>query len=371
MIFPYELVPGKKKTLARLYQPEEMNLRFPGCMAYPFYPNPHARATSDNEFSDLTKGLMMFALTGLNDMEDVAEGKARLLKMQSALQPDALLKAYGLPTWEALTKDDGDDSDDEDDDDDSKDDESIDDSNSSSSGGGHYDPDEPRIPAGQPGGGQWTTAGNGVSSDSGSISADDVRTALREDFDNYNPSALPLGTQVADSGQTMTDASGADNSDSSKSRQVTYSDGTSVIDPNTGTPYPMPDGMDIAANVKAAENYDPDATDADKASSMIYWFSQGGPQDYQRPDGYIPALLFGDYVAMYRNVTNYNYGAVSAAMGYSLDETLTAAGLYNQMRGNTNLPDMNITYGIQNKAVNNITQGFQDYFDGKWTAKNK
>jgi hypothetical protein len=284
--------------------------------------------------------------------------------MEAALaspQPYPPLQKQG---WQELAKDASDDSDDEENDD-SEDDSSSSDSDDGNYGGGdgHYNPNEPRIPAGQPGGGQWTT-GDGTTSDSGSISADDARTS---------PDTSPSSTreyQVADSGQIMTDAN-VDNSDSSKNRQVSYVDGTSVIDPNTGKPYPMPEGMDIAANVKAAEDYDSDATDADKASSMIYWFSQGGPQDYQRPNGYIPALLFGDYVAMYRNATNYNYGAVSAAMGYSLDETLTAAGLYNQIRGNTNLPDMNVTYGIQNKAVNNITQGFQDYLDGKWTTKNK
>ncbi len=34
MIFPYELLPGAKGTRARLYQPDEMTQRFPGCMAY-------------------------------------------------------------------------------------------------------------------------------------------------------------------------------------------------------------------------------------------------------------------------------------------------------------------------------------------------
>jgi hypothetical protein len=201
-----------------------------------------------------------------------------------------------------------------------------------------YSPGQPRVPAGNSDGGQWTSEGG--------------------------------GQQVADSGQIMTDAN-AGSSDGTKSKLVSYSDGTPVIDPNTGKPYPMPEGMDIAANVKAAEDYDPDATDADRAASMMYWFSQGGSQDYQRPDGYFSALLFGDYVKSYRNVTNYNYGAVAAAMGYSLDDALTAAGLYNQMRGRTNEDGMNVVYGIQNIAINNITQGFKDYLNGKWTARNK
>jgi hypothetical protein len=66
--------------------------------AYPFHPNPHAKTTSGNDFSDLTKGLMMFALTGLNDMENIAQGKARLLKIQASIHHDSLLKSYGLPS---------------------------------------------------------------------------------------------------------------------------------------------------------------------------------------------------------------------------------------------------------------------------------
>jgi surface antigen len=177
--------------------------------AYPFHPNPHAKTTSGNDFSDLTKGLMMFALTGLNDMENIAQGKARLLKIQASIHHDSLLKSYGLPTWEQLTKDDGDDEEDDDEDDEGDDDGDSDSSASTGGGNGHYNPDEPRIPAGQPGGGQWTKAGNGVSSDSGSISADDIRTALREDFDTYDPSAQPQGTQVAANDTVQSDAAPA------------------------------------------------------------------------------------------------------------------------------------------------------------------
>jgi len=292
-------------------------------------------------------------------------------KMMLALaSPQPFPPPLNRQNWQELTKDASDDSDDEDDDseDDSSSSDSGDDGNYSGGGGGHYNPDEPRIPAGQPGGGQWTT-GDGTSTDAVSISADDIRSAIRDGFDN--PSPLPQGTYVADNNLVTSDASSpATASTNNSQKTLADSNGGAVIDPNTGSPYPLPNGMDIAANVKAAEDYDPDATDADKALSMIYWFSHGGPQDYQRPDGYIPAL-FGDYVGSYRNVTNYNYGAVAAAMGYSLDETLTAAGAYNQAVGRTNADDMNVTYGIRNDAVRNITQGFQDYLNGKWTTEKK
>jgi hypothetical protein len=46
---------------------------------------------------------------------------------------------------------------------------------------------------------------------------------LRDDFDNYNPSALPQGMQVADSGQIMSDANVSNtNSDSNKDQALSY-----------------------------------------------------------------------------------------------------------------------------------------------------
>jgi len=34
MIFPYEIVPARTRTVARLIQPAAMAERFPGCLAY-------------------------------------------------------------------------------------------------------------------------------------------------------------------------------------------------------------------------------------------------------------------------------------------------------------------------------------------------
>jgi len=132
--------------------------------AYPFFPTPHVESHSVHDIPTIAKGLMELSLTGCNDMREVEEGKARMMKVQRALQPDALLKSFGLPTWDELMKDTTDDE--EDDGEDGEDDgsdgssDSSDDSGDSGGGNGHYNPDEPRIPADQPGGGQWTT-GNG------------------------------------------------------------------------------------------------------------------------------------------------------------------------------------------------------------------
>jgi len=171
---------------------------------------------------------------------------------------------------------------------------------------------------------------------------------------------------VADNNLVTSDASSPTIASANNSQKtLTDSNGNLVIDPNTNEPYPMPDGMDIAANVRYAQAFaQTDATEAEKDMLMVYWFRQGGPQDYQRPEGYIAARL-GDMEMSYRAITNYNYGAVAAAMGYSLVDSLYYAGLHNQLIGNPNQPEAT-SYGIQQKSVNNITQGYNDYRAGRW-----
>jgi hypothetical protein len=78
----------------------------------------------------------------------------------------------------------------------------------------------------------------------------------------------------------------------------------------------------------------------------------------------VPIALQGDRKPEYRNVTNYNYGAVAAAVGYSLDEVLSNAGFYNQVRGNPTPQDTK--WGIKADAVNNISQGWNDYHNKRW-----
>jgi hypothetical protein len=124
---------------------------------------------------------------------------------------------------------------------------------------------------------------------------------------------------------------------------LTYPNGSPVIDPNTNQPYPRPSGLNVEDNVALGEG----ATPID----MLTWFYHGRPMDYQR--------LGGAYNGNYRNVTNYNYGAVSAAAGYSLEDALNNAGTYNRYFGNPKPTDTR--YGIKQDAINNITQGWNDY----------
>lgn len=156
--------------------------------------------------------------------------------------------------------------------------------------------------------------------------------------------------------------------------------GNLVIDPNTGKPYPMPPGMNIKENVAQAEYArslfeqkmnDPASPvpnwEMSRYAWMLFNFRQGGNMDYQRPEGWYAAWRHQIVIMDYRNVTNYNYGAVAAAMGFSLDDALFYAGLHNLSVGNRK--NANTSYGNQDVAVKNITQGYKDYLDGVWKNK--
>jgi len=134
------------------------------------------------------------------------------VKMMAALNSPQPWPPIQKQSWQELAKDAGDDSDDEGDDsgDDSSDnsDDDADGGGYSGEGGSHYNPDEPRIPAGQPGGGQWTTADGDAASDRGSISADDVRnepSAPVAYLESYEPVAYAPTQAVPAAGDTAQD----------------------------------------------------------------------------------------------------------------------------------------------------------------------
>ncbi|GAC1430258.1 MAG: hypothetical protein NVSMB62_27690 [Acidobacteriaceae bacterium] len=101
-----------------------------------------------------------------------------------------------------------------------------------------------------------------------------------------------------------------------------------------------------------------------RSINMIILFRSGGPMDYQRPNGWFAAFVFKDTHFEYRSVTNYNFGVVSAAAGYDLNEALSSAGLYNRTFGKARSTDT--SWGIQQDAVNDIMQGWGDYYGRKW-----
>lgn len=186
-----------------------------------------------------------------------------------------------------------------------------------------YSPEQPRVPAGSENGGQWTSGGVGSTLNASEPTPDQV-------------------------------VSGS---------EVTYPNGAPVINPNTGLPYPKPNGFDIQANIDFAKEYmRVNNSPLARVLIMINLFRAGGSYDYQRPEGLIPTMMNHEtFKDDYVDVTNYNYGVVSAAFGYSKEDALLAAGAYNRTVGNTSYE--NITkYGIVQESVNNISQGHDDYY---------
>jgi hypothetical protein len=136
-----------------------------------------------------------------------------------------------------------------------------------------------------------------------------------------------------------------------------YPDAQPVVDPNTGKPYPAPRGMDVSANAAEASGWAQSWGPA-KDLWMVSRFFAGRPEDYQRPDGFLPAILGDDIIRSNRDVSGYNFGAVARRAGYPLEDALQAAGLYNRVMGRT---QSDVTrYGIQKSQVDSITQGWND-----------
>ena len=169
----------------------------------------------------------------------------------------------------------------------------------------------------------------------------------------------------------VNDTAPAANAPVSTPEILTYPNGTAVRD-KSGRSYPRPPGLDVQKNIAVAKqitwpaDFVP-ATEAPINPRDVYMaslLSAGQPMDYQRPNGYLAAKLYGNIHREYRNVTNYNMGVVAAAAGYSREEALHGAGMYNRLRGTPRSDDTQ--YGIQQDAVDDITRGYEDYESGLW-----
>lgn len=121
-----------------------------------------------------------------------------------------------------------------------------------------YSPDQPRVPAGQRNGGQWTNGGSGVATNELTRSEGIVRNTLPR---------------------------------SEVSNRANYPMGGEVINPNTQQPYVWPDDLDVGKNTRFGREFSRvGGTQIEKALVMGYLFRAGGPQDYQRPNGLLAAL---------------------------------------------------------------------------------
>jgi Large polyvalent protein-associated domain 3 len=144
-----------------------------------------------------------------------------------------------------------------------------------------------------------------------------------------------------------------------------FPNGSSVINPITNQPLIMPAGVSIEDNIAAGkDNYTNAVNSVDQSQGESYLnnemaaeiarmrqmygqVARGKPMDYQRSGG--------RFDATFKPFSSYNYGAVARAAGYSLDEALMAAGIYNWL-GTTGRNDG--VYGNDPDNAQLIEQGW-------------
>lgn len=181
--------------------------------------------------------------------------------------------------------------------------------------------------------------------------------------------------------------------------ELSYADGQLVINSNTNKPLLAPKEVSLSNNIdvgKSLHNMQSIFSDStsndvffpDKEASMVLLFWPGQPMDYQR--------IYSDTNFInrtYIDYGNYNYGIVSAAAEYSLDEALLGAGMTNAFSTIVNSPKemLNMFSQSQDKwdtlktqlraalkrvsgsYLNNprveklIRQGFDDYSSGRFS----
>ncbi|HEU5048458.1 MAG TPA: polymorphic toxin type 44 domain-containing protein [Rickettsiales bacterium] len=218
-----------------------------------------------------------------------------------------------------------------------------------------YSPEQPRIPAGNRNGGQWTNEG-------------DSSTAASDHNGEY---------QVADSNQIMTDTT-VDNSNNKslvKPTSVKLDDGTTVIDPTTGKPILMPADVSLNDNAKWGEEL---SNSYLRSGHMFAAFMPDGSMDYQRTysnqsDKNGNPLINRNYI----DFGNFNYGVVGAAAGYSLSELLNAAATINSRNvfsSRTNIVTNPFDTSLEKPWLSNprndkfIIMGYNAYINGKIKA---
>ncbi len=218
-----------------------------------------------------------------------------------------------------------------------------------------YNRDQPRAPAGNSDGGQWTS---GEDNGGGSSAKD----AVPASNNNSEPSTPPQVAQN-DTG-VMSDASNALTSQADKDRYVTLNDGTVPKD-HLGNPLKKPPGVSLENNARLGQSLSrldeiPGMGmhgELVKAAAMMALFSRKtGSMDYQwvyrTNDKDNP-----DYI----DFGNYNYGVVAAAAGYSWNDTMIAAGLANS----TGSGDKSGPWWNSSRNLPLIRQGYEDYEAGK------
>lgn len=200
-----------------------------------------------------------------------------------------------------------------------------------------YNADEFRLPAGQPGGGQWTIEG-GI--DAGET---DPQPTLVADNRPFNTASDAASEKRA----------AKERADEAKypSKPAILADGSTVYDPYTKKQMRMPEDVSLQRNVElGAELAKLPAWDRDLA--MAYLFRPWGDMDYQRTHS-----SDSDINKTYMAFGNFNYGAVAAAAGLALDDAQRYAGWANHLGSG----DKSGKYGGNPDNIPFVERGYYAY----------
>lgn len=139
---------------------------------------------------------------------------------------------------------------------------------------------------------------------------------------------------------------------------LVLNDGSPVLD-RAGKPMLVPPNVDVNRNVRIGRQLSSESNFA-RIFDMASLLRPGGTMDYQRTFGSGSSNpLFNDINRSYIAFGNFNFGAVAAAAGLSLDNAEIAAGLANVMGGDRSGP-----HGTNPTTLPYIIEGFRAYQDG-------
>jgi hypothetical protein len=237
-----------------------------------------------------------------------------------------------------------------------------------------YNADEPRVPAGSPHGGEWTSGGGGSPNDTGEAPA----TAA--------PHGSQRGPQYAalDTG-TRTDASGRKGPILSRDippddpkhpvpfvdsngNPITDSQGNQLVRPADLPPETYVRqgrvstlGVVIAASKETEQGEPSPLIGLPVAIAMaLLPFRQGGSLDAERANG--------QYVTDYHDYANIAIGLYMAAAGVDIDDALSIANAYASIFSHFHEPMDDVYVHLPRRDVTDIRQGYELYNSGRISA---
>jgi len=230
-----------------------------------------------------------------------------------------------------------------------------------------YSPDQPRVPAGNPDGGQWTSGGGGANrpAELRPVRPRPARTRLAVLNDPAVMSdAPPPGVPAAQYAENVAGRPGSRSA--GPPVDVVLPDGSKIPDKDSPTGFMRAPVADLAEVARAGRETGRAFLSllGDPANPVVAFdflfrslrrdLAQGGTFDYQRERNET-----GEYNQLreYRNVSNFNVGLYNQQAGLSLEATLTIAGAYARLKsGNADPAE---PYGLAREQRDFIEHGFR------------